>query len=138
MRSTIAKYILSWFGLMVLAIINGTIRDFGYKESLGSLTAHQVSTVTLLILFSLALWFMVQQWPLSSNRQAWTIGIAWFVMTELFEFGMGLSRGASWEELMYVYDITQGQVWLLIPLWVLVGPAFFRRFVQSRTPEQAA
>ncbi len=48
-------------------------------------------------------------------------------MTEVFETGMGLIAGDSWEKLLYAHNISAGQVWIFIPLGMLVGPyAFFR------------
>ena len=129
MRSVMTKYFLAWFGLMVLAILNGTARDLVYKEVLGPLAAHQMSTVTLLLLFSAALWLMMKAWPIGSKRQAWMVGLMWFVLTEIFEFGMGISRGASWEELLHAYDLAAGQVWIVIPLWVLIAPPLFFRYL---------
>ena len=40
----IAKYSIAWLGLVVLAIMNGSLRDGVYFEGLGDNRAHQVST----------------------------------------------------------------------------------------------
>ncbi|HSA77320.1 MAG TPA: hypothetical protein VLG72_00475, partial [Nitrospirota bacterium] len=77
------------------------------------------------------IWLLTRIWPIKSARQAWIIGGMWFLMTEVFEFGMGLAQGESWSELVYAYNVFAGQVWILIPLWVLVGPYLFFRFVQK-------
>ncbi|MGE5808015.1 MAG: hypothetical protein ACM32I_02710 [Nitrospirota bacterium] len=128
----ILRYFLAWFGMMVLAIINGGLRDFGYKASVGDLPAHQISTVVLLALLAGYIWLLTRIWPIKSAKQAWIIGVMWFLMTEVFEFGMGLAQGDSWSELVYAYNVFAGQVWILIPLWVLVGPYLFFRFVQKK------
>ena len=85
----ILKYVLAWFGMMILAIINGGFRDFAYKPYLGDLAAHQISTVILMVLFAGYFWFLNTIWPLRSASQAWMIGGIWFLMTEAFEFGVG-------------------------------------------------
>ncbi|HET7319868.1 MAG TPA: hypothetical protein VFK23_12080 [Nitrospirota bacterium] len=128
----ILRYFLAWFGMMVLAIVNGGLRDFAYKAYVGDLPAHQISTVVLLALLAGYIWFLTRIWPIKSARQAWIIGVMWFLMTEVFEFGMGLAQGDSWSELVYAYNVFAGQVWILIPLWVLVGPYLFFRFVQKK------
>lgn len=74
----ILKYSLAWFGMMILAIINGGIRDFLYKPYLGDLAAHQISTVILMVLFAGYFWFLNTIWPLRSASQAWIIGGIWF------------------------------------------------------------
>ncbi len=48
----ILKYFFAWFGMMVLAIINGGLRDLAYKSHVGDLPAHQISTVILIVLFA--------------------------------------------------------------------------------------
>ena len=123
----VRKYLIAWLGMMMLAVLNGTVRDLGYKPLVGDLTAHQISTVTLLLLFAVYFWLLHKKWPLRSLQQAWLVGAVWFLLTELFEFGMGLSRGASWGEMLHAYNLAEGQVWIFIPLWVLIGPPLFHR-----------
>jgi hypothetical protein len=73
---------------------------------------------------------------LESASQARKIGGIWFLMTEAFEFGMGrLISGEPWSKLFYAYNVLEGQVWLFIPLWVLVGPYLFCRFTGKRRTE---
>ncbi len=55
----IAKYLLVWFVLVAVAIINGIIRNEVYKDSLGDLRAHQLSTLTGIILFGLVIIFSI-------------------------------------------------------------------------------
>ena len=126
------KYALAWFGLMVVAILNGALRDLLYKGSVGEMTAHQISTVTLLILIGIFIRKLAKVWPIASVKQAWTIGGIWFVLTEAFEFGLGWMRGDSWERLFRAYNILAGELWILIPLWILVGPFVFHRFASDR------
>jgi hypothetical protein len=129
----ILKYFGAWFGMMVLAIINGGFRDLAYKSRVGDLAAHQLSTACLIVLFAAFFWVLIRVWPIESASQAWVIGGMWFLMTVSFEFGMGrFMAGNSWSELLHAYNILEGQVWVLIPLWVLAGPYFFFRFVQGK------
>lgn len=126
------KYLLAWFGMMALAIINGAVRDFAYKPHVGDLAAHQISTVILLFLLAGYFRLLFTRWPIQSASQAWVVGGIWFVMTEVFEFGMGLMAGAAWSELLHAYDVWAGQVWILIPLWVLTGPYVFFRLAPGK------
>jgi hypothetical protein len=128
----IFKYFFAWFVMMVLAIINGGLRDFAYKSLVGDLAAHQISTVVLVVLLAGYIWFLTRIWPIKSAAQAWIIGGMWFLMTEAFEFGMGLIAGDSWTKLLHAYNIFAGQVWIFIPLWVLMGPYVFFRYVQLK------
>ncbi len=129
----ILKYFLAWFGMMVLAIMNGGLRDLVYKPHVGDLPAHQISTVILIVLLAGYFWLLTRVWPIKSASQSWIIGGMWFLMTELFEFGMGrFIEGASWSSIFHAYDICSGQVWIFIPLWVLIGPYVFFRFAQPK------
>ena len=127
------KYTLAWFGMMVLAILNGGLRDLVYKPYVGELAAHQISTVSLILLFAAFMWALVKIWPIESAKQAWSIGIIWFLMTEVFEFGMGrFVTGEPWSKIFEAYNVFAGQVWLFIPLWVLVGPYVSYRYAREK------
>ena len=133
MKSMILKYFFAWFGMMILAIINGGLRDFAYTSHVGDLPAHQISTVILIVLFAGYFRFLTTVWPIKSASQAWVIGGIWFLMTEAFEFGMGrFITGDSWSTLFDAYNVFAGQFWIFIPLWVLIGPYVFFRFVQAK------
>ena len=125
----IIKYFFAWFGMMILAIINGGIRDSIYKVHVGALTAHQISTVTLLILFAIYIWILTTKIPMKTSNTSWIVGILWFFMTLVFEFGMGLFiQNESLEKLFYAYNILEGQVWIFVPVFVLVAPILFYTF----------
>ena len=85
----VLKYFFAWFGMMILAIINGGFRDFAYKSHVGDLAAHQISTVVLIILLAGYFRSLTSVWPIESATQAWVIGGMWVLMTEAFEFGIG-------------------------------------------------
>lgn len=122
------RYSLAWLGMMVLAIVNGGLRDAFYKARVGDLAAHQISTVSLLVLFFGYFRLLDTVWPTESPKQAWTIGFIWLVMTLAFETILGhFILGHPWCALARDYDLLSGRVWILIPLWTLVGPyALFR------------
>jgi hypothetical protein len=114
--------------MIILAVVNGALRDFGYAHLVGPLAAHQISTVTLLVLLTGYMWLLNRIWPITTAKQSWSIGVMWFVLTEVFEFGIGILGGASLSTLLHAYNVLAGQVWIFIPLWVLVAPYLFFRF----------
>ena len=122
------KYVLLWFPMLLIAIANGALRDLWYKKYTGDLTAHQISTFTLLLFFGLFMVLVFQKFPPSSSMQALLIGMVWLVMTLLFEFGFGRWRGNSWEKLLEDYNLVKGRLWVLIPIFVLIAPYLFYRF----------
>ncbi len=128
----VLRYFLAWFGMMVLAVVNGGLRDLVYRQRVGDLAGHQISTVVLIVLLAGYMRFLARVWPIGSAKQAWIIGCMWFLMTEAFEFGMGLVAGEPWNRLFHAYNVFAGQVWMFIPLWVLVGPYVFFRYAQRQ------
>jgi hypothetical protein len=129
----ILRYFFAWFGLMILAILNGGFRDAVYSSLVGEHTAHQISTVIFLLLITVYLWFISRVWIIQSSKQAWNIGIMWFLMTEVFEFGMViLIQNEPWDKIFYAYNIFAGQLWILIPLYVLIAPYILYRLAKNQ------
>lgn len=124
----ITKYLLAWLGLPVIGIVNGTIRQFLYRDALGDLAAHQLSTVTGILLFGLYIWLLSRWWPLPSARAAITVGLLWLALTIGFEFIFGhYVVGNSWERLLADYNLLAGRVWVLVLIWITIAPYIFYR-----------
>ncbi len=119
----IAKYILVWFLLALVAIANGIIRQTTYGKTVSDLAAHQISTVTAILASGTVVWFVHHYWPIESAAQAWSIGLLWLIMTVAFEFGFGhFVAGHSWSRLLADYNILNGRLWSLFLVWVTVMP----------------
>ncbi len=122
------KYFLAWFPMLLLAILNGAMRDLGYKKYMGDLTAHQISTITLIILFAFYIGYIINRFPPISSTQTILIGTVWVILTLSFEFGFGRYRGNVWSVLFADYNILKGRIWILIPVWVLIAPYLFYKY----------
>lgn len=123
-----------WFGAAALAVANGGLRDVVYLPLTGELAARQLSTISLLMLLAAYLWWLDRSRPIPSARVAAGVGAAWTAATLLFEFGLGhFVEQKPWSVLLADYDITSGRIWLLIPIWVAIGPTVVRRLRVSRT-----
>ena len=122
------RYILAWVPMVPIAIVNAVVREAVYKNYLGDLRAHQVSTVTAIILFGLYIWLLSRWWPIPSARQAVAIGFIWLGLTVAFEFLFGhYVMGNPWERLFHDYNILQGRVWSLVLIWITIAPYVFYR-----------
>ena len=122
----IVKYIIAWLVLPILGIINGSIREFGYKHLLGELTAHQISTLTGIVFFGLYIWFLTAVWRIESAGQAVAIGLIWLGLTILFEFVFGhYVMKHPWNRLFQDYNILKGRLWVLVLLWTTIAPYVF-------------
>jgi len=122
------KYFLLWFPMILIAVLNGAARDLWYKQYVGELLGHQISTITLILLFSIYVWFVIKRFTPASSKISIYIGILWLVLTLIFEFGIGFYQGHSMEHLLNDYNILKGRIWVLIPIWVLIAPSIFYKF----------
>lgn len=130
---TLRRWVIAWLGASVLGIANGGIRDFGYEERVGESTAGQISTGTLIALLALYFWVLQRRWPLASRQDALSVGAVWVVLTVLFEFGFGsAAEGLAWGEMLEPYDVTKGNLWILVLLWIGAGPMVVRASATTR------
>ena len=135
----VRRWILAWLGASVLGIVNGGVRDFAYEERVGETTAGQISTGTLIALLALYFWVLQRRWPLASSREALSVGAIWVALTVLFEFGFGAAaEGLTWEQMLEPYDVTEGNVWLLVLVWIALGPATIRALAAKRSGRTAS
>jgi hypothetical protein len=122
------RYVLAWFPMVAIAIANGALRESWYGQHLTEPAAHQISTLTAVVLFGAYIWFVVQFWSPTSKAQAIAIGLLWLVMTIAFEFLFGhFVAGHTWERLLHDYNLLAGRVWPLVLVWVAVAPYLFFR-----------
>lgn len=129
----IIRYLFLWIPLVFVAIINGAIRDFTYKNSLGELTAHQLSTLTGIILFGIYIWAIGFKWKLESARQAAAVGALWLALTVAFEFlFFHYVAGHPWPVLLDAYNICEGKVWVLVLVFIAVAPYLSYRMHEKR------
>lgn len=120
------KFFLAWLPMVLIAILNGVLREKGYRKYLGELRAHLVSTLLGMILLGLYIWGITRLLPLTSADLAWRIGFLWSGLTIVFEFGFGhFVMGHSWRKLLQDYNLLKGRVWLLVLIWVTVAPYIF-------------
>jgi hypothetical protein len=114
--------------MVVLAILNGTIREKLYGKFMHELSAHQLSTFIGIILFGVYIWMLTGICRIESSKQALVIGGMWLFMTIIFEFIFGnFVMGHPWEKLFYGYNLIKGRVWVLVLLWTTAAPYIFYR-----------
>jgi hypothetical protein len=120
------KYVLAWIPMVFIAIANGAIREGWYGIHVSELHAHQLSTVTGVLLFGVYIWVLICLWRPASTAQALTIGLLWLGMTVAFEFLFGhYVAKRSWSDLLHDYNLFAGRVWLVVLVWVTTAPYLF-------------
>lgn len=120
------KYFLAWFPIIVIAFANATVRQVVYARYVSELAAHQISTLTIAILYGLYVWVLTSFLKLQSPGQAIGAGLMWMILTVVFEFALGhYVLVDSWGELLHAYNILEGRVWGLFVLWIGLAPYVF-------------
>lgn len=120
-------YLLAWLGMMVLAIVNGIVRERWIAPRMSALAAHQCSTLLLLAILWLYGEILFTRLPLTSAGQAVSVGLCWLLLTLAFECGVGRLIGKrSWRALLEEYNLLRGRLWLFVPLWLVLFPVLRR------------
>jgi hypothetical protein len=130
-RGNAFRHVAAWLLVMVMAIVNGTIRDFTYGRWLGERLAHSLSVIPLLIGILAVAIGLARRWPLPSPEATAGVGAIWLALTLGFEFGLGTAAGRPMGALLAQYDFVHGNLWPLVPLSMAVAPALARRWIGS-------
>lgn len=119
----IGRALAVWAGLCLVAIANGTVRQFALVPRIGPYAGHVVSSLSLSALIFLLAWMSIRWIGPRSAREAWAVGLCWLLATLAFEFLAGhyLFRN-PWPKLLADYNLRQGRVWVLVLLATLVSP----------------
>jgi hypothetical protein len=117
-----------WLGILVLASLNGAVRDLLLMPHLGDTVARAISTVVLCALILLVTWRTIGWLRPGGGREAWLIGAWWLGLTLAFEFLAGhfLFR-KPWAALLADYDLRQGRIWVAVLVTTLLAPWWVAR-----------
>ena len=131
--STSLKATLIWLVIAVLAIANGTLREFVLAPVIGHAWALPLSGISLslivLLVTHLAFSFLGAHTPAAR----WLVGVQWVLMTLLLEFGFGhYVAGKSWAELLRSLNVLTGDLFLLVLLVSLLAPSLVARMKNGR------
>ena len=117
------KAIILWFVLMLLAIINGTVRVKCIIPYTGLTTGLAISTLLLCTLILMATWSSIAWMGPRTNGEAIRIGLLWLCMTLGFEFSAGhFVFKKPWPELLADYNIAKGRIWILVLIATTLAP----------------
>jgi uncharacterized membrane protein len=114
--------------MVAIAVANGVVRETGLRRRFSEPRARQISTMLLVLFFSIYMAAIFRLWPLASAKQAVQVGALWLVLTLAFEVALGrfLSH-LSWSQILAEYNVLAGRLWLLVPLWIALAPYLFFR-----------
>lgn len=123
MTSAIAiKAAAVWLLILVLAVLNGTLRQAVLIPKLGAAPGLFASGVLLAGLIVAATWALLPWIGARATRQLLLIGIGWLAATLAFEFAFGLLAGKRLAEIVDAYTFKGGNLWPLVLLVTAVAP----------------
>jgi hypothetical protein len=100
-----------WVVLLVIAVINGSLRVAFLEPSLGQYAAHVVSTLALGSVICLVAWLAINWVRPRSTSDALSIGALWLGLTVAFEFIAGrFLFDQAWAALLADYNVLQGRL----------------------------
>ncbi len=116
------KHFLLWLPMIAIAFANATLRELVLIKHFSEYSAHQLSTITLIILCSVYVWFVFPVLNIQNSKQALLIGFIWVLLTVGFEFTLGRLTNKSWEYLFRDYNLFAGRIWLLFLFCLFILP----------------
>lgn len=118
----LARYFILWIPMIVIAFGNATFRQLIIIKHMDELRAHQLSTITLIILCSIYVWLIFPRLNIPGIQQAFVAGGLWVFLTVLFEFTLGFFTGRSLTLMIQDYNMLDGRIWPLFLLWLFLLP----------------
>jgi len=117
------KSLLLWSLLVVLAITNGILREKVLAPALGQSLALPASGVLFSLVIVLYTWAVIPWLGVLRVSAYWAVGMFWLLLTIVFEFVFGhYVIGNPWETLLKNYDVTGGNLWVLVLVATAISP----------------
>ncbi len=117
----VIKSLPTWLMIIPLAVLNGALRDFALHPLLGWY-ALPASGVLLCGMILLLAWLRVARFVRGGSRQLVLAGVVWAVLAVIFECMLGIALNRQWVDLAAAYDVSSGNLWLLVVVCVGCAP----------------
>jgi hypothetical protein len=112
-----------WLLLLILAVLNGGVRDTWLSPRFGDTLGRAFSSLLLSGLILLATWGTIGWIRPSTSAQALRVGAFWLLLTLAFEFLAGhYGFGKPWAALLADYDVRRGRIWIIVLIVTLLAP----------------
>ena len=117
------RALVTWFGLLVAAVLNGMFREAVVAPQFGAAAAHVLSVLSGSAAIFLVVWLTIPWVRPVDLRDARAIGLLWLALTVAFEFlGGHFLFGAPWSQLLADDTILRGRLWLVVLAVVFTVP----------------
>jgi hypothetical protein len=128
----VIKALVIWLAILVLAIINGLLRENVLVPNYGAVPSLVLSGILLGCLVFAVSYALLPWLGTRIPAQLVLVGIGWLVLTLIFEFSFGLLRGKPVTEILEAYAFKGGNIWPVVLLVTVASPwlaAKLRRWV---------
>ena len=116
------KALAIWTGILVLAVINGALREAILVSELGMAAGLIVSGVLLSALILVVAYLSLPWVGARRTIELLGIGIGWLALTLVFEFSFGLWQGKSWQVMLEAYTFKGGNIWPAVLIVTAIAP----------------
>ncbi|WP_033396255.1 hypothetical protein [Thermodesulfatator atlanticus] len=123
MSKLIFKTIILWILIAIFAVLNGILREKLFVSLMGIKIALPLSGLTLSSIIATIVWFFLPKMGLSRRIDFILVGVLLVFFTLIFEFLFGyFVIGKNFSELLEVFDIKNGNLFLLVLLVIGFSP----------------
>lgn len=118
------KALAVWGTILILAVLNGMLREAILIPKLGTVTGNVLSGVFLSALILTVAYLSLPWLNVDRPVELIAIGLGWLVLTLLFEFSFGLWQGKSWQVMFEAYTFKNGNIWTIVLMVTALAPYF--------------
>lgn len=112
-----------WLLILVLAMLNGGLREAALLPALGKPAALLLSGILLSLCIVVVALIFVPRLGRLRTGEALRLGLFWLALTLAFEFGFGRwIQGRPWRELLEAYTFRDGNIWPLVLVVTFFAP----------------
>ena len=120
-NGAVGRGLLVWLAIIIAETIHGIVRGLFIAPIIGDLQARELGVLVGSLLICLIALLTVR-WIRGSPKQLLMIGLIWAVLTIIFEIGLGLAVGHSWDRILSDYDVRTGGMMIFGLLFMLIAP----------------
>ena len=118
---------LAWMLIILAETVHGAIREIFVAPHIGELRARQLGVlVGSAIVFAIA-WLTARWMGARSRGTQLAVGVAWVVLTVIFEIALGRALGASWDRIFSDYNPARGGFMILGLAFMAFAPLLAAR-----------
>lgn len=119
----VPKALAIWLVILLLAVLNGALREAVLLKNLERSLAFTLSGLILIACILVVTALSVKWIGIATLWQGLALGMFWLVLTLAFESGFGYLRGQSTAVLLDAYRFRDGNIWPIVLVVLATAPA---------------